>query len=164
MKKDIFLGVLLAALSLILFVELQKTKNPAIMMDQVSAATFPRLLAGVLMLLAVILILTSWTKLKREKVPKEKAESAGLKWDKLKYTYQVPVLMFVSLCFYIFLTPVIGFYTMTFLFFVGTGILLGGPGRKNIVILVPVALASIIFVYYVFQVYMQVIMPSGWLY
>jgi len=161
MKKDIFLGALLIALSLILFVELRETKNPAIMMDQVSAATFPNLLVGVLVLLAVILIITSCIKLNKEKGPGTKTEPSRLNWGKLKYTYQVPMLMFVLLCFYIFLTPVIGFYTMTFTFFISTGILLGGPGRKNIVMVVPTALASILGVYYIFQVYMRVIMPGG---
>ncbi|MEW6673715.1 MAG: tripartite tricarboxylate transporter TctB family protein [Thermodesulfobacteriota bacterium] len=164
MKKDIFLGSALVAMSVILFVELQKTKNPAIMADQVSAATFPSLLVGVLLLLGVLLVVTACLKKNKQKGQEGQARPAPFNWGKLRYTYQVPMLMFVFLCFYIFLTPVIGFYTMTFLFFVSTGILLGGPARKNIAMVVPAALASIIFVYYVFQVYMRVIMPDGLLY
>ena len=163
MKKDIFLGSLLIALSLGLLVELRGTKNPAIMMDQVSAAAFPNLLVGILLLLALLLITTSAIKLKKEKALGIKSEPAKLNWNKLKYTYQVPIVMFVFLSFYIFLTPVIGFYTMTFAFFVSTGILLGGPGRRNIVMVVSAALAAIIGVYYIFQVYMYVIMPRGFL-
>jgi len=72
--------------------------------------------------------------------------------------------MFVLLCFYIFLTPVVGFYTMTFLFFVSTGILLGGTVKRNLVTVTSAALASIFGVYYIFQVYMRVIMPAGFLF
>jgi len=77
MKKDIFLGSALAAVSLILLAELRKTKNPAIMADQVSAATFPNLLVGMLMLLAALLIISSVSRLKRKKNGRPRPKTPG---------------------------------------------------------------------------------------
>jgi len=72
-------------------------------------------------------------------------------------------LMFAFLTAYIFLIPVVGFYSLTIGFFLCVGFLLGGWGRKNAVTVVLTSFAAAILIYYVFEVNMGVIMPRGFL-
>jgi hypothetical protein len=163
MKRDVYLGVGLVVLAAILWTELGKVKNPAIMKEEMSAAVFPWLMVGTLAFLGAVLAVSAFLRIKRDSgggVPNGEPVPG---WHVLKTIYLVPLLMFALLTVYIFLIPVVGFYSLTILFFLSVGLLLGGWGRRNVVTVVITSLGAAILVYYVFQVNMGVIMPAGFL-
>jgi hypothetical protein len=162
MKRDFFLGVGLIVMSVIFWLELESVRNPAIMSEELSAAVFPRLMTGALAFLGLLLSVSSLMKWRRKhpgEIPK-----AGPGWNKFKSTYQVPFLMFFALTAYVFLIPVVGFYVMSLWFFISLGLLLGGLQVKNLIAVAATSLGTVLVIYYVFQVHMRVIMPSGFLF
>lgn len=163
MKRDVYLGVGLIVLAAILWTELGKVKNPAIMKEEMSAAVFPWLMVGTLAFLGFLLAISSFVRMKRDGDGDAVASTPVSRWTALTTTYLVPGLMFAFLTVYIFLIPVVGFYSLTIAFFLCLGFLLGGWGRKNAVTIVITAFAAAILIYYVFEVHMGVIMPRGFL-
>jgi Tripartite tricarboxylate transporter TctB family len=163
MTRDVYLGVGLVVLAVIFWTELGKVKNPAIMKEEMSAAVFPWLMVGTLAFLGFLLALSSFVRRKRGGGGDVTTGGPVSWWTLLKTTYLVPGLMFASLTVYVFLIPVVGFYSLTAVFFLGVGLLLGGWGRKNVVTVVITSLGAALLVYYVFEVNMGVFMPRGFL-
>ena len=121
-----------------------------------TAATFPRIIAVGMIILAIILYIQS---AKREK--KERAEGAEkysvlaeLKEEKLV------IIMFLLITAYLALIKILGFMTATALFTVGSAILLG-RGKLKIWVVVAVALGITISSYLIFCVLLHVVMPKG---
>lgn len=161
MKKDLLLGIGMLFLSLLCAFDLSNVKNPDIIENQVGVTLFPWLMVGALTLLGLLLIFFSVVKRKGEG---ETSAPKAKDWVRFRATYAVPLLMFAILTVYIFLTPVIGFYVMSLLFFVGLGLLLGGFNRRNILTVCIGSIATVLSVYLIFQVMLQVWMPQGLLF
>jgi len=161
MKKDLWIGIGMVFLAFLCALDLWTVKNPDIIKNQVAVALFPWFMVGALALLGVILAVSSFVKMKKDGGPSDRKT---MDWVRFRSTYAVPLLMFLILSAYIFLTPVIGFYVMSLLFFVGLGLLLGGFNRKNMIAVCIGSIATVLSVYLIFQVVLQVWMPDGLLF
>ena len=161
MKKDLLLGIGMVFLSFICALDLRTVKNPDIIANQVGVTLFPWLMVGALALLGLLLVVFSILKSMKAGEP---SEQKAMDWVRFRSTYAVPLLMFAILTAYIFLTPVIGFYVMSLLFFVGLGLLLGGFNKKNVITVCIGSIATVLSVYLIFQVLLQVWMPQGLLF
>jgi len=160
MKRDLVIGLVTIAVAVACIIDLVNMKQGFIMEDQVSASFFPYLMVGLLGILGVLqLINAAAAMLKARKDPAREPEQ--IDWGKLKQRYQVPFLMFLFVSGYIFLIPVIGFYTMTVVFFIALGMLLGGLSFKNFLKVAGATAGTVLFMYYVFQFSLQVYMPTG---
>ncbi|MBM4313193.1 MAG: tripartite tricarboxylate transporter TctB family protein [Deltaproteobacteria bacterium] len=160
MKKNIVIGLVTTAVSAACLVSLSTMKQGFAMEDNVSASFFPYVMVGLLGFLGVLQTINAFVDLlKAGKDPDKKAVKTdyGEFWKR----YQVPLLMFILVAAYIFLIPVIGFYTMTAVFFLALGLLLGGPSLKNILKVSGAAAGTILFMYLVFEVSLRIYMPSG---
>jgi putative tricarboxylic transport membrane protein len=163
MKKNIVIGLATTAVSAACLVSLSNMKQGFAMEDNVSASFFPYVMVGLLGFLGVLQTINAFVDLvKARKDSGQKAVKTD--WGKFWKRYQVPLLMFFLVAAYIFLIPVIGFYTMTAVFFLALGLLLGGPSLKNVLKVSGAAAGTILFMYLVFQVSLRVYMPSGILY
>lgn len=161
MKKDLLIGIGMVFLSFLCALDLRTVKNPDIIENQVGVTLFPWLMVGALAFLGVVLAVSSFVKMKKDR---GQSERKPLDFGRFRSTYAVPLLMFAILTAYIFLTPVIGFYVMSLLFFVGLGLLLGGFNRKNVITVCIGSIATVLSVYLIFQVVLQVWMPQGFLF
>ncbi|MEW6333377.1 MAG: tripartite tricarboxylate transporter TctB family protein [Thermodesulfobacteriota bacterium] len=161
MKKDLLLGIGMMLLALLFALDLRTVKNPEIIQNQVGVTLFPWLMLGALALLGLLLVVFSLVKMKG---PRGQAGKTTTDWGRFRSTYAVPSLMFAILTAYIFLTPVIGFYVMSLLFFVGLGLLLGGFNRRNVITTCIGSVTTVLSVYLIFQVMLQVWMPQGLLF
>lgn len=162
MKKELVIGLVTIAVSAACLIELATLKKGFIMADQVSASFFPYLMIGLLGLLGVLqTINASAAMLKARSDP---AAQKQVDWDQFKRRYQVPLLMFLFVAGYIFLIPVIGFYTMTVLFFIALGMLLGGVSYRIFFKVAGATVGVILIIYFLFEVSLQVYMPTGMFY
>lgn len=161
MNKDLPVGIVMVLLSALFALDLRTVKNPDIIQNQVGVTLFPWLMLGALALLGFLLIIFSLRKMKQRA---GSAEQKPMDWGRFRSTYAVPSLMFVMLTAYIFLTPLIGFYTMSLLFFVSLGLLLGGFNKRNMLTVGIGSIATVLSVYLIFQVMLQVWMPQGLLF
>ncbi len=160
MKKDIVIGLVTVAVSAACLISLSNMKQGFAMEDNVSASFFPYVMVGLLGFLGVLQTINAFADLlKARKDPGGKREK--IDWGKYWKRYQVPFLMFSLVAVYIFLIPVIGFYTMTVIFFIALGMLLGGPSLQNLLKVSGAAAGTILFMYLVFQVSLRIYMPSG---
>ncbi|RJQ55113.1 MAG: tripartite tricarboxylate transporter TctB family protein [Desulfobacteraceae bacterium] len=159
MKKDLAIGLVAIAVSTACVIDLVNMKQGFIMEDQVSASFFPYMMVGLLGVLGVLQAIGSSAEILRAR--KEERKPEKIDWGKLKRRYQVPSLMFIFVSVYIFLIPVIGFYTMTVFFFIALGMLLGGLSIRNILKVAGATAGTILFMYFIFEVSLQVYMPTG---
>ena len=160
MKKDLVIGLVTIAVAAVCVSNLVTMKQGFVMEDQVSASFFPYLMVGVLGLLGVLLVINASAAILKARSDPEKA-TKQFDWGKFNMRYQVPFLMFILVSGYIFLIPVLGFYSMTAVFFVALGMLLGGLSFKNFLKVGGAAAGTILFIYFVFEVSLQVFMPTG---
>lgn len=160
MKKDIVIGLVTMAISAACLISLSNMKQGFAMADNVSASFFPYVMVGLLGFLGVLQTINAFAALLKAR--KDTGRKSGkTDWEKSWKRYQVPFLMFFLVAAYIFLIPVIGFYTMTAVFFLALGMLLGGPSLKNVLKVSGAAAGTILFMYLVFQVSLRIYMPSG---
>ena len=160
MKKDIVIGTAAMAFCAVCLVSLGQMKQGFVMEDNVSASFFPYVMVGLLGFLGLLQTISGIAGLLNARHAPQ-AEAKKIDWRAFWERYQVPLLMFSLVAAYIFLIPVIGFYTMTALFFLALGILLGGLSRKNVLKVSGAAAGTILFMYYVFQVSLRIYMPDG---
>jgi hypothetical protein len=158
MKKDVWVGFIVMGLSFLCALDLKDVKNPDIIKNQVGVALFPWMMVVALALLGLFVAGAGFWRMHREKAIKKAPDgSFGAK-------YTVPFLMFGFLTVYILLVPVIGFYMMSFVFFVALGLLLGGFKSKNIMMTGIGAVVTVAAVYGIFRIGLQVWMPEGLLF
>lgn len=163
MKKDLVIGLLTVGVSAAFVTELATLKQGFVMADQVSASFFPYLMIGLLGFLGVLQTINASTAMLKARGDRSSA-AKQVDWDQFKKRYQVPLLMFLFVSGYIFLIPVIGFYTMTVLFFIALGLLLGGLSYKIFLKIAGATAGVILIIYYLFEVSLQVYMPTGMFY
>jgi uncharacterized iron-regulated membrane protein len=158
MKKDVWVGLIIFALSVLCGWDLKDVQNPDIIKNQVGVALFPWMMVISLGGLGLFVAGAALWKLRRgEDVPK----APGVPfWTK----YTVPFLMLVILTAYILLVPVVGFYAMSVLFFFALGLLLGGFRKKNVITTGIGAVVTVAIAYGIFQVSLQLWMPEGFLF
>lgn len=163
MKKDLLIGIGMVFLAFLFALDLRTVKNPDIIKNQVGVALFPWLMVGALAFLGLLLAVSSLVKMKKGRGGGQ-SERKTMDWGRFRSTYAVPLVMFAILTAYIFLTPVVGFYVMSLLFFVGLGLLLGGFTKKNVITVCIGSVVTVLSVYLIFQVMLQVWMPEGLLF
>ena len=158
MKKDVWVGLIIFALSVLCAWDLKDVQNPDIIKNQVGVALFPWMMVVALGLLGLFVTGAALWKLRRQR---EVRKAPGVPfWTK----YTVPYAMFAILTGYIVLTPVVGFYAMSLVFFMALGTLLGGFKTKNIITTGIGAVVTVAVVYGIFQVALQLWMPQGFLF
>ena len=161
MIKNLLIGIGMVFLAFLCALDLRTVKNPDIIKNQVGVALFPWLMVGALALLGLILAVSSFVRMKKDGGQSERKTTD---WGRFRSSYAVPLLMFLILTAYIFLTPLVGFYVMSLFFFVGLGLLLGGFNRRNVITVCIGSIATVLSVYLIFQVVLQVWMPDGLLF
>jgi hypothetical protein len=159
MKKDISVGLIIFVLSVLFALDLKDVKNPGIMDNQVGVAIFPWIMVVALGLLGLFVAIAGFLKLRKAAGKPVQRPVVGF-WTK----YTVPYVMLLMVTIYIVLVPVIGFYVMSFVFFIALGVLLGGFDWKNILRVSIGAVATVAAVYGIFQISLQLWMPQGLLF
>ncbi|MEW6672631.1 MAG: tripartite tricarboxylate transporter TctB family protein [Thermodesulfobacteriota bacterium] len=160
MKKDLVIGLVTIAVSAACVIDLVTMKQGFVMADQVSASFFPYLMIGLLGGLGVLQVINASIPILRARTGPQSAPKQN-DWGAFWKRYQVPFLMFIFVSGYIFLIPVIGFYAMTVVFFIALGMLLGGFSIKNFLKVAGATAGTVLFIYFVFEVSLQVYMPTG---
>lgn len=160
MKKDIWVGLIIFALSVLFALDLRGVQNPDIIKNQVGVSVFPWMMIVVLGFLGLFVFVSALLKMRREKAAAKAKADGPTFWTK----YTVPFVMFVILTVYILLVPVVGFYVMSLLFFIALGLLLGGFQWRNVIRVSIGALATVAVVYGIFQKGLQLWMPQGFLF
>lgn len=134
-------------------------------------AFYPRLVAGLLAVLALLLVVRG-VRSRGQPVAADRGAAAGLATtDRVAAAGAAagheaarlgPVLLlFGTLAGYIALIPVLGFYASTFLFLVVLGWLLDGGWPARLPRAVVVAAATTVVAYLVFTKYLRVLFPEG---
>jgi membrane glycosyltransferase len=160
MKKDIVIGLVTMAVSAVCLISLGNMKQGFAMEDNVSASFFPYVMVGLLGFLGLLQAINGVAALLKARREQEK-KADKIDWGNFWKRYQVPLLMFLLVAVYIFLIPVIGFYTMTVAFSLALGVLLGGHSAKNLLKVAGAAAGTALFMYFVFQVSLRIYMPDG---
>lgn len=148
-RADAVIGLLLLALSGAVF---WLTRGlPHSLLVPLPPAFFPRLVAGVLAGLAVVLVV--------------RGLRAGAREPGRAAAAQAPVgpalPVFGSLAGYIAVIPALGFFASTFVFLVVLGWLLEERRRASLPRAVVVAAVTTVITYLVFTKYLQVLFPEG---
>ena len=154
MGRDGLAGLAILAGSAVLYwATLSIESNPLV---PVSPAFYPRLVIAVTALLAALLLVQDV--LARRRAPARVARAPGTAAPK----YGMVVLLFALFAAYVLALPPLGFRVATFAFLVVMQLALepARTPRRWIVTLV-VALAATFVAYYVFEQYLQVLLPRG---
>lgn len=145
-RADVVIGALLFALAAaVLWFARDIPSAPFV---PVAPASFPRLLAGVLAGLALLLAVRGLLAAPQARAATRAALAPAL-------------LVFGPLAGYLLLVPVLGFFSSTFLFVLAQGLLLGGRGVRDLARAAVVAAVTTVACYLVFERYLRVLFPEG---
>lgn len=146
-RADLVIGLLLAAVSGAVFHLARGLPSPPFV--PLPPSFFPRLVAGLLAFLAVLLALRGLRSFRRppDGPPAERLAPAAI--------------VFVVLGAYVALIPVLGFFASTFLFLLAFGWLLGERTPRGLLRPAVVAAVTTVACYVVFTRYLRVLFPEG---
>ena len=147
LSRDGVAGIVCLAGSLFLLWTSRGLPQPALV--PIGPAFYPRILLGVTAALSVVLLITDlWRRGDRPAAP--------------PVAYRLVVLTFVVFTVYVFLLPVLGYRVATLLFVGGLQATLDPPRSARAWALVAaMAVASTVVTYYVFEIYLNVLLPRG---
>ncbi|HEX7126118.1 MAG TPA: tripartite tricarboxylate transporter TctB family protein [Thermodesulfobacteriota bacterium] len=143
-RADAVIALVLLALAGLVFWRARDIASPPFV--PLSAAFFPKVLAGVLAILALILLVQG-LRARRRRSPSAPVLPA--------------LLVFGPLGAYLLLVPVLGFFSATFFFVLAEGILLGERRAAALGRAVAVAAGTTVVCYLVFERYLRVLFPGG---
>lgn len=148
-NRDAIAGLAVAAASLFLFwLTLGLERNPLV---PIGPAFYPRIVLGVTAVLALALAVFS---LLRKESPREAKKD--------KANYLAVAVQFVLFGLYVVLLPPLGFRIATFLYVAAANLVLDPPRRALQWLRAPLLAAiTATACYYVFEGYLQVLMPRG---
>lgn len=155
---EIIIGLALIGLGLIIYV--QGGNLPSLNEAFFNAGSFPRLIAGLLIFLSIILVLSKANELRKRKPTEDKVSNK----DRLTAFYgEYKLVILISAVFfvYIFLLQFIGFVISTILFIIGSAILIGYRKRKEVLTISTVAVILTLTIYFFFENVLYVRFPSG---
>jgi len=147
-NKALFSGCCLLAFSAYLYYLISQFPDTAAEYRTISPSFFPYVLATVLAALSLLLIVEGW------RAPVGSILSLDLNQ---KETYRTGALLLILIIFSFLLTT-LGFIVDAFLFMVSIQLLLG---ERRFVVLIPVALAVSLGMYFIFATLFKVPLPMG---
>lgn len=145
-RADAVIGLVLLALSAAFIWLARAITSPPFV--PISAAFFPTVLAGILAVLALLLVVRG---LRAARGPVGGGRAA----------IRSALLVFGPLGAYLLLVPVLGFFSATFLFVLAEGVLLGERRAAAIGRAALVAAGATAACYLVFERYLRVLFPGG---
>ena len=141
---EVIISIILAIISIVFFVISGSFTAPVNPVD-IGPSAFPRLMAGITVVLAVVQILLS--------VRKSKANDA----DKASFGYwQGCIAGFALMCVYAFLMPMLGYYVVTPPFIFAVMVLMGNRKWLQMIL---VTLGFTLFAFLVFTKLLGVMLP-----
>ncbi|WP_422124371.1 tripartite tricarboxylate transporter TctB family protein [Planococcus sp. X10-3] len=155
---EILIGLALIGLGLVIYI--RGGNLPSLNEAFFNAGSFPRLIAGLLILLSIILILSKLNELRKRK-PVEDKVSNKERMSAFYAEYRLVILTTAVFFVYIFLLQFIGFVVSTILFIIGAAILIGYRKRKEVVTISAVAVILTLTIYFFFENVLHVRFPSG---
>jgi len=156
MRRDIAIGIALLGLCALLYWQAGRITVPPFV--PISPASYPRVVLGILALLALWLIAQSAVMAARGK-PRAKAKAADHPPN-----YRLVFVCFVVFGLYVIGLSLIGFLAATFLFVLGLAWLMGPGDRRELPKLAAVAAGTTLVTYLVFEKYLHVFLPRGLLF
>ncbi|WP_404335454.1 tripartite tricarboxylate transporter TctB family protein [Planococcus rifietoensis] len=155
---EILIGVTLIALGAVIY--LQSNDFPALNEVHLDAGSFPKLIAGLLILLSLMLIIKQGLVLMKSKSTGER-QGAGESARDFYNEYKLVILTLLVFFIYIFLMQFIGFVVSTIVFIIFTGLLVGSRAKKDIMVITIVSVAITLGTYFFFENFLNVRFPSG---
>ncbi|RAZ67073.1 tripartite tricarboxylate transporter TctB family protein [Planococcus maitriensis] len=155
---EILIGVALIALGAVIY--FQSNDFPALNEVHLDAGSFPKLIAGLLILLSLMLIIKQGLVLMKSKSAGER-QGAGERARDFYKEYKLVILTLLVFFVYIFLMQFIGFVVSTIAFIIFTGLLVGSRAKKDIMVITIVSVAITLGTYFFFENFLNVRFPSG---
>ncbi|MEZ0481458.1 tripartite tricarboxylate transporter TctB family protein [Planococcus sp. SSTMD024] len=155
---EILIGVALIALGAVIY--LQSNDFPALNEVHLDAGSFPKLIAGLLILLSLLLIIKQGLALMKSQSTGER-QGAGERVRDFYKEYKLVILTLLVFFVYIFLMQFIGFVVSTIVFIIFTGLLVGSRAKKDIMVITIVSVAVTLGTYFFFENFLNVRFPSG---
>lgn len=154
MGRDTIAGLVVLVVSLVLFgLTFGIQSNPLV---PVSPAFYPRLVLGSTAFLSFLMIVFDVVARRRA------GPAAGPAKAKAKPRYDMVVVMFAIFTVYVLLLPYLGFRIATVAFLAVMQFAMARPStRRAWIVLALVALIATAVTYYMFEVYLQVLLPRG---
>jgi len=147
LSRDGIAGLACLAGSLLLLWTSRGLPQPALV--PIGPAFYPRILLGVTAALSLALVVTDlWRRRDRPPAP--------------KVSYRLVVLAYVVFTLYVFVLPALGYRVATLLFVAVLQATLDPPqSRRAWGIVAAMAVGATVVTYYVFEVYLNVLLPRG---
>lgn len=155
---EIIIGLALIGLGLVIYV--RGGNLPSLNEAYFNAGSFPRLIAGLLILLSIILIFSKVNELRKRKPVKDKVSNKE-KIIAFYREYRLVILTTTLFFVYIFLMQFLGFVVSTILFIIGAAILIGYRKRKEVLTISTIAVILTLTIYFFFENVLYVRFPSG---
>jgi hypothetical protein len=155
MGRDGIAGLVVLVVSLVLLgLTFRIQSNPLV---PVSPAFYPRLVLGSTAFLSFLMVVFDLAA--RRRAP---AAATAAKAPAAKPRYDMVVVMFAIFTVYVLLLPYLGFRIATLLFLAAMQYAMARPRTPRAwIVLALVALVATAVTYYMFEVYLQVLLPRG---
>jgi len=155
MGRDTIAGLAVLVVSLVLFgLTFRIQSNPLV---PVSPAFYPRLVLGATAVLSALMVAIDLVKRRRARPSPPNAKAAVA-----KPRYDMVALLFAIFAVYVLILPYLGFRIATVAFLAAMQYAMARPATARAwVVLALVALIATAATYYMFEVYLQVLLPRG---
>jgi putative tricarboxylic transport membrane protein len=149
LTRDGFGGLACLAGSLVLLWTSREIPQPALV--PIGPAFYPRIVLGVTAALSAAVVAADlWRRQPASPLPPTRV------------SYRLVLLTFVVFALYVFVLPLLGYRVSTLLFVAGLQATLDPPRRaRDWAVLGTVAVVSMLLTYYVFERYLNVLLPRG---
>ena len=155
--RDGIAGLICLGLSIALLVMTRGLPQSA--MVPIGPDFYPRIVLGIMAVLAVMLIVADVLAGWRRRGGDSSADAAAVPYQR---NYRLVVVTFGVFGAYVLLLPYLGFRIATFLFVAALQVVLEHPqGWRRWAIVVAAALATVVVTYLAFEVYLSVLLPRG---
>lgn len=153
MGRDTIAGLVVLVISLVLFgLTFRIQSNPLV---PVSPAFYPRLVLGATAFLSALMVVMDLVKRRR-------AAPAAAKAPATRPRYDIVAILFAIFAVYVVVLPYLGFRIATVAFLAVMQYAMARPRTtRQWIVLALVALLATAATYYMFEVYLQVLLPRG---
>ncbi|PKR77860.1 hypothetical protein CEY16_07985 [Halalkalibacillus sediminis] len=124
------------------------------------AGSYPKLIAGVLAFLSIILIVKKIVALIRNGA-KRSNTSVSSYIKSFLTEYKIVLYVVGLLALYIFLMDIVGYIVMTLIFIVATGLIIGSKRKKDVLVMSVISVIVTFGMYFFFENALNVRFPSG---